>query len=75
MSQPLTICPLDGRYREATEDLRNVWGDSHLMRHRVYIEVFLEQLKWLEFYVDRVDPKGPLTDEQRRELAAGAAFR
>ncbi|KAL8271837.1 hypothetical protein Esti_004227 [Eimeria stiedai] len=63
MSQRMNLCPLDGRYREATEDLRNVWGDCHLMRHRVYIE-----LKWLEFFVDRIDPKGPLTDEQRRAL-------
>ncbi|XP_026192383.1 uncharacterized protein LOC34621831 [Cyclospora cayetanensis] len=57
------ICPLDGRYREATDDIRRVWGDIHLMRHRVFIE-----LKWLEFYLDHVHSEGPMTDKQRQAL-------
>ncbi|CDJ56921.1 adenylosuccinate lyase, putative [Eimeria maxima] len=63
MSLINNICPLDGRYREATEELRKVWGDIHLMRHRVYVE-----LKWLEFFVANVHPQVPLTPEQLRDL-------
>ncbi|KAL8430138.1 hypothetical protein Efla_001802 [Eimeria flavescens] len=63
MLPPSSLCPLDGRYKEVTEDLRCVWSDFHLMRHRVYVE-----LKWLEFFVDRIHPKGPLSNEQRRAL-------
>ncbi|CDJ62286.1 adenylosuccinate lyase, putative [Eimeria necatrix] len=57
------LCPLDGRYRSATEELRRVWGDCQLMRLRVYVE-----LKWLEFFVANVHPKVPLTAEQQRDL-------
>ncbi|CDJ51923.1 adenylosuccinate lyase, putative [Eimeria brunetti] len=57
------ICPIDGRYRHITEDLRRVWGDAHLMGHRVYVE-----LKWLEFFVANVHPRVPMTAEQLRDL-------
>lgn len=98
MAQGTNICPLDGRYRKATEDIRRVWGDSHLMRYRVYLEVscrerfrvrissvqmskskegfrdcVLLQLKWLEFFLDHVHPKGPLTAEQRRAASHAVA--
>ncbi|CDJ41353.1 adenylosuccinate lyase, putative [Eimeria tenella] len=46
------LCPLDGRYRSSTEELRRVWGDCQLMRLRVYVEERVSRVCSLASYTE-----------------------
>ena len=37
------ISPIDGRYREATEEVRNLFSEFHLIKNRVFVEI-----EWLK---------------------------
>jgi len=62
---PLTaISPIDGRYGGRTEDLRPVFSEYGLIRHRVLVEV-----RWLQMLADRSDiPEVPAFSDEARQL-------
>ena len=37
------ISPIDGRYREATDEVRNVFSEFYLIKNRVFVEI-----EWLK---------------------------
>ena len=53
------ISPVDGRYREMTEEVRNCFSEYYLIKNRVIVELeWLKKLATLkEFYIDKNDLK------------------
>lgn len=53
------ISPIDGRYREITEDVRNYFSEYHLIKNRILVEIeWLKKLATLEeFKIDGQDLK------------------
>ncbi|MFP4132060.1 MAG: adenylosuccinate lyase, partial [Thiohalospira sp.] len=65
---PLTaISPIDGRYGGRTEELRPVFSEYGLIRHRVLVEV-----RWLQMLADRSEiPEVPAFSDEARAILDG----
>ena len=49
-SQLTALSPLDGRYAEHTKDLRQIFSEFGLIRHRLQVEI-----GWLQVLADHPD--------------------
>ena len=62
---PLTaISPIDGRYASKTTELRPIFSEYGLIRHRVQVEI-----RWLQMLADRKDiPEVPAFTDHAKEI-------
>ena len=57
------ISPIDGRYRDLTEDVRECFSEYHLIKNRVTVEI-----KWLEFMSEQPEIDLKINDEELFKL-------
>ncbi|MCW7753563.1 adenylosuccinate lyase [Desulfobotulus sp. H1] len=69
MEQICALGVLDGRYRRLTEDLRDIFSEYGLIRHRLVVE-----LRWLRFLVEHLKIVDISDEDLDRIEAIGSSF-